>query len=226
MLGRIRERVTYANVTSSLALVIALSTGTAYAANTIGTSDIIDGEVRSVDIRNGTITSDDMASSAITNTKIASNAVGPGKVIDDSLTASDLATASVEAEEIASDAVGATEVANNSIDAGEVVDFGLSNQDVGVLFAEVAANATLSNASGAVTVTRVGAVGAGTYEVDFGRNISACTAVATLGTSSTASQLGEVNVADRSGNSEAVFVDTNTSSGAAADKAFRLVVVC
>lgn len=35
---------------------------------------------------------------------------------------------------------------------------------------------------------------------------------------------GEVNVADRAGYAEGVFVDTNTSSGTAADKAFRLVV--
>ena len=37
---------------------------------------------------------------------------------------------------------------------------------------------------------------------------------------------GEVYVADRSGNTEAVFVDTDTSAGAAADRAFRVVVVC
>jgi hypothetical protein len=50
--------------------------------------------------------------------------------------------------------------------------------------------------------------------------------VATLGPSSTGSAAGEISVADRSGNTEAVFVDTNTSSGAAADVPFRLVVVC
>jgi hypothetical protein len=37
---------------------------------------------------------------------------------------------------------------------------------------------------------------------------------------------GEVSVADRTGNAEAVFVDTNNSDGTAGDKAFRLVVVC
>ena len=111
-------------------------------------------------------------------------------------------------------------------DSGEIVDFGLSNQDVGVLFAEVSAAAVLDNSSGSVTVLRIGAVGAGTYEVDFGRDVTLCTAVATIGPATASSATGEINVADRSGNPEAVFVDTNDSAGAAADRPFRLVVVC
>ena len=41
MLARLRSRLTYANVASSIALFIALGTGGAYAADTIGSSDII-----------------------------------------------------------------------------------------------------------------------------------------------------------------------------------------
>ena len=142
------------------------------------------------------------------------------------LGAADLAGNSVGQSEIATDGVAALEIQDNSIDSGEIVDFQLTNQDVGVLFAEVSAAAGLDNSSGGVTATRVGAVGAGTYEVDFGRNITACTAVATIGPAGGGSSTGEVNVADRGGNVEAVFVDTNTSAGAAADRPFRLVVVC
>jgi hypothetical protein len=153
--------------------------------------------------------------------------VNSAKVLDDSLGAGDLATNSVAQAEIATDGVAATEIQNDSIDAGEIVDFGLTNQDIGVLFAEVSATAVLDNHSGGVTVTRVGAVGAGQYEVDFGRNIALCTAVATIGLSGAGAPVaGQVYLADRSGNAEAVFVDTNDSAGAAADRAFRLVVVC
>ena len=85
----------------------------------------------------------------------------------------------------------------------------------------------LDNHSGGVTVTRVGAVGSGQYEVDFGRNIAQCTAVATMGLFRCGRAGCRRGVRRRSlGNSEAVFVDTNTSAGAAADRAFRLVVVC
>jgi hypothetical protein len=88
---------------------------------------------------------------------------------------------------------------------------------------------TLSNSSGGVSVTRIGStVGNGQFSVDFGRNITDCTAVATIGHAGTSgiNPGGEVYVNDRAGNVEAVAVDTNTSTGAASDKPFRLVVVC
>ena len=94
-----------------------------------------------------------------------------------------------------------------------------------MLFAEVQADGTLDNSSGGgVTATLLGA--AGNYEVDFARNVESCTAVATIGPSGGLPDSGEVNVADRGGNAEAVFVDTNNSDGSAANKPFRLVVVC
>jgi hypothetical protein len=271
MPGRIRSRLTYANVASSIALFAALGTGGAYAADTIGSSDVInesllsedikDLEVKTSDIKNSAITSlkinngsvlrDEIGDTAVNSAKIADGevanadladgSVGVNKVQDGAITSAkvlddnqaggglgpqDLATNAVAQAEIATDGVAATEIQNDSIDAGEIVDFGLTNQDIGVLFAEVAAAGTLDGSSGSVTVSRIGAAGSGQYEVDFGRNIVACTSVATLGGSGSGTALGEVNVADRAGNTEAVFVDTNTSSGTAADRAFRLVVVC
>jgi hypothetical protein len=165
------------------------------------------------------------------NPLVAAGAIASAEIVDDTiagggLAAADLQASSVGQSEIATDAVGAIEIQNDSIDFGEIVDFGLTNQDIGVLFAEVDAGAGLDNSSGGVTVTRIGAAGAGQYEVDFGRNISVCTAVATVGGSGTTTALGEVNVADRAANNQAVFVDTNNSDGGAADKPFRLVVVC
>ena len=46
MLRKLRTHLTFANVVSALALFVALSTGTAYAANTVFSSDIVDGEVK------------------------------------------------------------------------------------------------------------------------------------------------------------------------------------
>ena len=60
MSRRIRSHLTFANIAAGLALVIALGTGTAYAANTVFSADIVDGEVKTPDI--------------------ASNAVGTGKI--------------------------------------------------------------------------------------------------------------------------------------------------
>lgn len=259
MLRRIRTKLTFANVVSMIALWVALSSSVAYAANTIFSEDIVNGEVKTADIHgnavtngklagnsvtgakvaNGTLTASDLAANSVANGKIQPNSVTSSKVKDDTLTngglaAVDLAASSVGSSEIAAnavgqseiatDGVGATEIANNTIDAGEVVDFGLTNQDIGVLFAEVNANGTLASSSGGgVSVIRLSA---GNYEVDFSRNVTACTAVATIGPAGSGSAAGEINVADRGGNAEAVFVATDTSAGASADRPFRLVVVC
>jgi hypothetical protein len=265
-----RSRLTYANVASSLALFIAVGTGGAYAANTVGSGDIIDesiqtndikdGEVRTsdigfnqvfgsritddtiksadiadgriegVDLQNGSVVNGKLANNAVTEPKIAADAVNSAKVLDDTvvdggLAAPDLQANSVGSSEIATDAVQATEVANDSIDAGEIVDFGLSNQDVGVLFAQVNADSTLANSSGGVTT--VNPAGVGTYEVDFGRNISGCAFTATQGDAGAGSSIGAIiGVTDRSGNAEAVFVSVKTDTGAAVDRGFQLIVVC
>ncbi len=49
-MSRIRSKLTFANVTSMIALLVALS-GSAYAVNTIRSSDIQDNQVKSVDVR-------------------------------------------------------------------------------------------------------------------------------------------------------------------------------
>ena len=52
MLATLRARLTFANVCSFLALLIALGTGSAYAANTVFSDDIVNGEVKTADIDN------------------------------------------------------------------------------------------------------------------------------------------------------------------------------
>ena len=81
----------------------------------------------------------------------------------------------------APNSVGSSEVANGSIGGADIADLSLTNQDVGVLFAEVNSSGTLANSSGG-GVTTV-SHGSGNYDVDFARNVAACTAVATLGAS-------------------------------------------
>jgi hypothetical protein len=68
---RRRHPFAFANVVSVLALVIALGTGTAYAANTVFSTDIVDGEVKTPDI--------------------GSDSVDASKVVDGSLSGADVA---------------------------------------------------------------------------------------------------------------------------------------
>ena len=71
MARRLRRRLTFANVCSFIALVFALGTGGAYAANTIGSDDIIDESIQSVDIKNGEVHTADLGGGAVTSGKLA-----------------------------------------------------------------------------------------------------------------------------------------------------------
>jgi hypothetical protein len=217
MLRKLRRHMSFANVTSLLALFVALGGTTAYAANTVFSTDIVDGEVKTADLATVGVTNPKLATGAVTTTKIAPLAVMNSRLNNNAVTS----------EKIFDSQVTSNDIATGAVRSAEVLDFVLTNQDVGVLFAEVNADATIAASSGGVFVTRVGAVGAGQYEVDFGHFIATtCTAVATIGSATTTPAAGEVNVTDRVDNVEAVLVDTNGSGGGAADKPFRLVVVC
>ena len=60
------RHLTYANVMSTLAVVLVIGGGVAYAANTVFSSDIVNGEVRRVDIGTNQVRSINVASQALT----------------------------------------------------------------------------------------------------------------------------------------------------------------
>jgi hypothetical protein len=110
----------------ALALFLVLSGGTAYAANTVGSSDIIDESILSQDVKNSEVKSVDIANQQVTSADVKDDSLPNG-----GLGSIDLAAASVGSDEIATDAVKATEIANDSIDTGEIVDNSLFASDLG-----------------------------------------------------------------------------------------------
>ena len=64
---RLRPHLTYANVMVTLLAIGALTGGVAYAANTIGSSDIINGQVKSPDIGTGQVQSVDVRDDTLAN---------------------------------------------------------------------------------------------------------------------------------------------------------------
>ena len=130
MARRIRRALTFANVCSFLAPTIALGTGGAYAANTVFSTDIVDGEVKHADLANNSVTSTNIFNGSVLNAEIGADAVDSSKVLDNALAASDLADGSVGASEIQTDAVQATEIADGAIDAGEIEDESLGSADL------------------------------------------------------------------------------------------------
>jgi hypothetical protein len=111
MTSKSKFRPSPAVVISCLALFLAL-TGSALAAKaTIGSNQIVNGAVRTVDLRD----------SAVNSPKIANATV----------TADDLGPDSVGSEEIAKDAVNSDEIAENAVTSSEVADQSLTQNDLG-----------------------------------------------------------------------------------------------
>lgn len=75
-----RPRLTYANVTSTLALFLVLSTGGAYAAATIGSSQIKDNAIRTQHIAGGQVQQPDLGAGAVSRSKIGDGVVSRAKL--------------------------------------------------------------------------------------------------------------------------------------------------
>lgn len=70
------KRLTYANVTATLALVIAV-TGTAVAANTIRSSDVANGSLKGIDVHAGTLTGKHVNGNSIPLGDLSFDALSP-----------------------------------------------------------------------------------------------------------------------------------------------------
>src|SRR4051794_9662662 len=151
-LAALRPRSIY-DVMALIACVAAVGTGTAYAANTIGSDDIIDESIQSQDIKNQEVRSPDLHDGGVTNGKLQANSVTSGKVQDESLTADDLGINSV----------GATEIADATIDSGEIIDNSLGAIDLApnaVGVSEIAPNAVTGAKVASQSLTTADILGA------------------------------------------------------------------
>jgi len=92
----------------------------AYAANTVGSSDIIDESILSQDIKNGEVKSADLGSSAVTNSKIASSAVTNSKIGSSAVSNSKLASNSVDGGKITDGTISAADLGPDSVGASEI----------------------------------------------------------------------------------------------------------
>ncbi len=90
MRRRFLPQLTYANVVSTLALVLVVGGGAAYAADTIGSSDVIDETLLSQDVKNGEVKNPDLASGSVLTSKIANGDVRSADVGDELLTGQDI----------------------------------------------------------------------------------------------------------------------------------------
>jgi hypothetical protein len=81
-MGRLRRRFTYANIVSTIALVLAVGGGAVYAASKVGPHNIRKNAIRSYHIKNKQVKRQDIAGGAINSNKV-SNGTLTGKDIQE-----------------------------------------------------------------------------------------------------------------------------------------------
>ena len=121
---KLLDGLTFSNVCSLLALTIALGTGTAYAANTVGSDDIIDGSVQSIDIKNGDVSSNDLKNGNVKVTDLGADAVDSSKVLDGSLTGADLGADSVDGANVVDDSLTVSDL--RGVDVSTSISFSIN----------------------------------------------------------------------------------------------------
>jgi hypothetical protein len=107
----IRSHLTYANVMATIAVFFILSGGTAVAlngSNTVFSDDIVNGEVKAVDIKGGAVQSiavrdDTQPGGGLAAADLAPNSVGGSEVADNSLTGADINDAALPTSGAAQD---------------------------------------------------------------------------------------------------------------------------
>jgi uncharacterized protein YjbI with pentapeptide repeats len=129
MRSRLKPRSIY-DVFAVIGCLAALSTGTAYAANTVFSTDIVDGEVKNADIAGNSITSNRIYPGSVTNTDIGADAVDGSKVLNGELTGADVSNSSLTGDDVANSTLTGIDVSNGSLTSSDVLDESLTGADV------------------------------------------------------------------------------------------------
>jgi hypothetical protein len=200
----VRKHLSFANVTSMVALFIALG-GSAYAAaqlpaNSVGKSQIRSSAVGKSEAATGSIGRSEVRSSAVGTSEIASNGVG--------------------SSEVKTNAIGTKEIRDGKID---VADLSPAAQAVnGVTFRTSATDQGAATGGNAKTVTRTAE---GVYSVDLGTDVSKCQVAASI--TGTGATPGHVTVVPGA-STNLLTVNTFTAADPplADDRPFSLLVAC
>ncbi len=223
------RRLTYANVMATIAVFCAIGGGTfAFAAlkkNSVGTKQIAKNAVKEAEIAKNAVTAKKIAAGAVTDAKLGAISVGADELQDGSIGTAKLADGAVTTNKIADNAVNGAKVNESTL--GEVPSAAVAGRAGNVLSAVVNAGGSVATATQSGTTSVRNSLG--NYSVSFGRDLTGCSAAATLGNSGPAvPNPGEIGTSllNFGGPTSAVQVQTRNSAGAEADNGFHLVVVC
>jgi len=129
-LSKIRKRLTYSNVMSSLAVFLVLGGASAYAAKKIGSHDLKANSVTTAKIKKNAVTTAKIRKNAITTAKIKDDAIATGKIKDDAITGDKVKVDTLGEVPKAKHAVNADN-AVNATNWGRYFNLGLTKASVG-----------------------------------------------------------------------------------------------
>ena len=145
-----------ATIIACLALFLAL-TGSAFAVgvakNSVRSAQIVDGTVRTVDLRDGAVKAGKVAPDAIGNEQLAENSVSSQEVLDESLTNADLGPASVSTSEVANDSLNSIDIGPSAVGSSELQDGSVRANELGPVVQRENTQAIAAGANGSVTAT-------------------------------------------------------------------------
>jgi hypothetical protein len=124
-LKQIRERLTYANVMSSIAVFLVLGGATAIAAgqlgrNTVGTKQLKKNAVTAAKIKKGAVNGAKLADGSVTGTKLADGSVTGTKLADGAVSEGKLGPDAVTEAKIKNGAVGTAKLGDNSVSTAKI----------------------------------------------------------------------------------------------------------
>jgi hypothetical protein len=198
MLRKLRPRITYANVVSTIALALAIGGGTAYAATKIGSKNI--------------------RYHAVTASKVATNAVTASKVKNGALSGSDIRANSIRGTQIRTGTLMASDFAANQLPKGDKGDPGAPATSI---FGVVTSGGGLTHFKSIAAISGNGTAGVG-YTATVNQAVNTCAPVATLA----GGGAGTVTAEPTPGNAQQITFHTYDNNGAETPSAFQFAVYC
>jgi hypothetical protein len=121
MRSRLRPRSVY-DVLAVIGCFAALTTGGAYAVDTVGSEDVIDESLLTQDIKNGEVRQPDIADDAVTGTKIRTGNVFTSDISTGAVVTNKIGPGAVVTDKLADGAVVASKVRSNEITGEQVYE--------------------------------------------------------------------------------------------------------
>jgi uncharacterized protein YjbI with pentapeptide repeats len=111
--------LTYANVMVTLLAIGALTGGVAYAANTVFSTDIVDGEVKTADLDTNSVRTSGIAAGRVQSADVKNDSLTGGDITDSSLTGTEIAHSSLTGADLASASIEEGNLSPESVTGSE-----------------------------------------------------------------------------------------------------------